>query len=199
MFVARTSSTNRKDHIMQQALMLFREKGYKASTMRDLAQRVGMEAASLYNHIKSKEELLTEVCFRIGDLYISQLEQIEQMQAGYIEKLRALIGLHVAVVAEHMEAAEIANHEFRHLSKTHLTRYLEMRRVYEARIEKLISEGIEKGELAPVNPAMAMYTILSALRWIGLWYKNNQNFNASVVEKNLCAVLLQGLENKANS
>jgi AcrR family transcriptional regulator len=168
--------------------------------MRDLAQRVGMEAASLYNHIKSKEDLLTEVCFMIGNLYMSQLEQIEQMEAGSVEKLKALIGLHVAVVAEHMEAAEIANHEFRHLSKAHLGRYLEMRRVYEARIEKLISEGIAKGELAPVNPAMAKYTILSALRWIGLWYKNNQNFNAAVVEANLCDILLGGLQqNKNNS
>ena len=55
-------NVSRKDVIVTKAATLFREKGFKAASMRDLAESVGVEAASLYNHIKSKTELLHEIC-----------------------------------------------------------------------------------------------------------------------------------------
>ena len=52
---------SRKEVILKAAAQLFHEKGYKAASMRDLAERVGVEAASLYNHIRSKTELLHDI------------------------------------------------------------------------------------------------------------------------------------------
>ena len=52
---------SRKDEIIKTAAKLFKEKGYSAVTMRDIATAMGMKAASLYNHIKSKQEILKEI------------------------------------------------------------------------------------------------------------------------------------------
>ena len=51
----------RKQEIIQTAAKLFKEKGYSAVTMRDLASAMGMKAASLYNHINSKQQILKEI------------------------------------------------------------------------------------------------------------------------------------------
>ncbi|RYF93648.1 MAG: TetR/AcrR family transcriptional regulator, partial [Chitinophagaceae bacterium] len=61
----------RKDVIIAKAARLFREKGYSASSMRDLAEEVGVEAASLYNHISSKAEILQEICFKVANKFMS--------------------------------------------------------------------------------------------------------------------------------
>ena len=57
----------RKDVIIRKASALFRTKGFTATSMRDLAISVGVEAPSLYNHIGSKSELLQDICFKIAD------------------------------------------------------------------------------------------------------------------------------------
>ena len=60
---------SRKEVILKASAKLFREKGYKAASMRDLAVKVGVEAASLYNHIRSKAELLHDICFNVANVF----------------------------------------------------------------------------------------------------------------------------------
>ena len=64
---------SRKEVIIKAAAKLFREKGFKAASMRDLAVKVGVEAASLYNHIRSKSELLHDICFDVANIFIEQI------------------------------------------------------------------------------------------------------------------------------
>ena len=61
---------NRKDQIIEAAALLFKKKGYAGTTMRDLAAELGIEAASIYHHIKSKEELLEVICFEMANKFI---------------------------------------------------------------------------------------------------------------------------------
>ena len=68
----------KKEVIKQHAARLFRLKGYKATSMRDIAQEVGMEAASLYNHISNKQEILAELMMHIAELFTDGMENIQK-------------------------------------------------------------------------------------------------------------------------
>jgi len=72
---------SRKEVIVKAAAGLFHEKGYKAASMRDLAERVGVEAASLYNHIRSKTELLHDICFNVANVFWEHFNKVEASEA----------------------------------------------------------------------------------------------------------------------
>ena len=81
---------SRKDVIVSKAATLFREKGYKAASMRDLAEAVGVEAASLYNHIKSKSELLHELVFNVANRFVLKMDEIESEPISSLQKMEKL-------------------------------------------------------------------------------------------------------------
>ena len=70
-------SGSKKDVITQKAAALFRHKGYSTASMRDLAEAVGVEAPSLYNHIGSKSEILQAICFKTANDFTQYLNSIE--------------------------------------------------------------------------------------------------------------------------
>src|ERR1051325_4646194 len=90
--IKRNRNGTRKDVIIAKAAKLFREKGFSATSMRDLAEHVGVEAASLYNHISSKAEILQEICFKTANNFMSHIEEVDatpNMQHEIVSCLKA--------------------------------------------------------------------------------------------------------------
>ena len=185
---------NRRAEIIEIAAKLFKIKGFTATTMRDIAEQVGIEAASMYNHIKSKDEILQAICFKISNEYISQLNAIENQIKSPVEKIKELIRLHVRIIITDIDSISVANNEWKHLSEEALTVFKDARRDYEQRFAKLIEAGITAGELQPINISVALFTILSAVRWVELWYKNDREISPEILEENIISLLLNGLE-----
>ena len=185
---------NRRAEIIEIAAKLFKIKGFTATTMRDIAEQVGMEAASMYNHIKSKDEILQAICFKISNEYISQLNTIENQIKSPVEKIKELIRLHVRIIITDIDSISVANNEWKHLSEDALTAFKDARRDYEQRFAKIIEAGIAAGELQPINLSVALFTILSAVRWVELWYKNDREISPKILEENIISLLMNGLQ-----
>ncbi len=184
---------SKKEVITQKAALLFKSKSYTASSMRELADMVGVEAPSLYNHIGSKSELLQAICFKIGNQFTAQIEKIKNSKGSIAAKMEAVIRFHIEIMAQNFDEVYVANHEWKHLKEPYLSEFLNIRRNYEKSLMNFIETGIERKEIKPVNPYVAVLTILSAVRGLEFWQRNKKNVSLQVLENDMVNHLLNGI------
>lgn len=187
-------STSKREEIRKQATRLFRQKGYNATSMRKLAIEVGIEAASLYNHIDNKAALLKNICFDIADAFTSQMNMIENSHISQAMKVDSIIRFHIQMMLKHFEEVYVSNHEWKHLPEPYLTNFLQQRRDYEKRFTTIIKKGISKKEFKSIDPYIAVLTILSAVRGIEFWHRSKNRRNAVEMENDLASILINGLK-----
>lgn len=183
----------RKDQIRVQAQVLFRERGYAATSMRDIAESLGIEAASLYNHIHSKEQILQEICFRMAEQFFAGIEPVVKASIPPIEKLREAIEAHLKVIAAHNDASAVFLHEWRHLGEPFLSDFKLMRRRYEKIFRTLIEEGIASGDFRKVNVPLTVRTLLSAMNWTYESYDSKRKIDAKEVAVDIGTMMLNGI------
>lgn len=186
-------TTDRKSAIVNSAARLFKEKGYSAVTMRDIAQALDIKAASLYNHIKSKQEILVLIVIEIAEEYTNTIRAIESSQATSIQKIERVIQLHIDITIKNPDALASLNNDWMHLPQEALRSFLHMREEYEAIFRRIVKKGIAEGEIKNYNAEVIIFTILSTIRTLYLWYGKKQDFNANTLKMNLKKVLLEGI------
>ena len=162
-------------------------------TMRDLASAVGMEAASLYNHIKSKEDILKEICFSLGETYSQNMSQVISSNSPLIEKLEALITLHIKINFQSSSLASVLNDEWRHLNEEDKKHFLDQRHQYEDNFIHVIKEGIEVGVIRNLEPRIVLYTILSSMRWLFHWYYLDRPFEYDQVKETISEMIFKSI------
>lgn len=184
---------SRKEQIKDAAAYLFRKKGYKATSMKDIADAMDIKAASLYNHIKSKQELLSELSLEIAHAFTNGLTDIENSSLTGLEKLKKIVGLHVRLTIDHTDAIALVTSEWVHLEETY-DEYLSLRVAYENRFKKIIEACIEEGDIAEVQVDIAIFSVLSSLHWLYSWYsKNKDKIGAVELENQMVKCLIEGL------
>jgi AcrR family transcriptional regulator len=186
-------SVSRKEHIRFSAQKLFREKGYAATSMRDLAKEVGMEAPSLYNHFSSKNELLKEICFDIANQFYNAFDQAVEEEQTYIQKLSAAIKAHVQVIFNNIEATTVFFEEWIFLEGNDLTKFKKLRNGYQQKFHDLIEGGIKTGEMKDVDVRMATFTILSSLNATHELCKHNHKIDVEYLATNITQLLMNGI------
>lgn len=186
-------NSSKKDLIIKKAAGLFRTKGFMAASMRDLADEVGVEAPSLYNHIGSKGEILQVICFKVAAEFTAQLEETEKENGTAAEKIEALVRFHISMMANNFDEVFVANNDWKYLDEPFLTNFLNQRRNYEKRMMAIIEAGIKKKEFRNIHPYVAVLTLLSAARGLEYWHKSKKNISAKDLEDDMIRHLITGL------
>lgn len=189
------SNLSRKEQVIRSAAELFKEKGYAASSMRDLAQKLGIEAASLYSHIRSKEEILQTLCFDMAGEFRESLEKVESQNVSASQKLSLGIIGHVNVMARDLTASAVFMNEHRHLSNPHLRDFLLLRINYINRFKAIIEEGVANGEFKKnIDTKLAVMTLFSSLNWMPMWYSPEGSIEPKELGQQLADMLVNGLK-----
>lgn len=184
-----------RDAIRECAVRLFGKKGYTGTSMRDIANEVGVLPGSLYAHIASKEALLVEIVDDGIGCFNERVAPLVRSEGPPVSRLRAMIMAHVEVVADHPERSQVVFHQWRFLADENLPFAIKRRRAYEGYFVEVVEQGIADGSLkGDINPRIAVLTILGALNWTPEWLSPNGRLSPSDVGGLMADTLLGGLQ-----
>ncbi|MCG9899466.1 MAG: TetR/AcrR family transcriptional regulator [Sediminibacterium sp.] len=188
------NKASRKDVIIQKAATLFKEKGYQAASMRELAESVGVEAASLYNHIHSKTELLHIICFHVANTFTDHMDIVEASKTSAIEKVEQLLRFHIKRMVQDYEQVYVSDREWKHLAEPYLSNFQNQRRTYRKRFASIIQAGIKAGSIKKIDAATAVLIMLHAISGIESWHRSKAKINGKELEEQMISILIGGLK-----
>jgi AcrR family transcriptional regulator len=189
-----TENNSKREFIIEHASKIFKEKGYKASSMRELAARVGVEAASLYNHIQSKEDLLNAICMNVATRYTSHINELETLESPVMLKIEKLLRFHVREMMDNYEEVYVTDHDWRNMDEPHLSEYREMRRSYRKRFAAIVQQGINNKEIKEVDANSAVMIFINAIGAVDQWHRIVHKVNQKDLEENIIAILVDGIK-----
>jgi TetR/AcrR family transcriptional regulator, cholesterol catabolism regulator len=185
----------RREEVTRTAARLFADRGYHGTSLADLAEALGIQKASLYHHIETKEDLLWEVARAGAEAFHAALDTVPA-GARAVVKIRLALRAHLRVVGEQLDAATVFTREWRALGGKRRDCFVAERRRYEERIRDLFREGVEGGELrTDLDVATAALLFLSAANWAYTWLRPGVDTDA--LADRFFDVLLDGMRGYA--
>ena len=187
--------STRREELTRTAARLFAERGYQGTSLADLAEALGLQKASLYHHIDSKEDLLWDVAREGAAAFHAALDGVPA-DAPAMERIRLALRAHLDVVAAQLDVATVFVREWRFLTGERREAFVAERRRYEERVRDLFREGVEGSALrTDLDVATAGLLFLSAANWAYTWLR--PGVDTAALADRLFAVLLDGMRGYA--
>ncbi len=186
---------NARETILEAAVSLFSERGYTGTTVRDIAEAVGVLPGSLYAHIKGKEEILADIVTSGIAEFLEIQKQVEASKDKPEEKLRAAIRLHINVVAKSPERTQVVFHQWRYLSEPHRSAAVKMRQRYGVMFADILArQKCFRGREKDPQIKIQCFTILGALNWTPEWYSQDGPYSPDELGERMADSIIQGLD-----
>ena len=169
---APTQQRSTAQAIREEAATLFFERGYDATSLRQVAAAVGLKVGSLYNHIESKEDLLLQIMGGIIDDLLELQQEALRTEGDAIEKLRAVLDCHIRFHAERAQEVFIGNAELRSLPEEARRVVIDKRSRYERIIQSLIESAGEAGLASVLDARLHTYSFVAQATHIAGWFQS---------------------------
>ena len=163
--------SGREDEILAAAARIFREKGYHGTSVRDIAEAVGLLKGSLYHYIRSKEELLARLFEGLLEDTVRELGSIVARDASPEARLRDMVRSYAGAVMAQHDAVGLYLREWRSLPPTELAGLGARRRRMRALFTDVIDDGVRAGSFAAGDAKIAALAILGSCNWLYEWYR----------------------------
>ena len=188
-------ATARKDQFFEESLKLIHERGFKGTTMRDIAGQMNCDVANLYNFVNSKKDILEEVLFGINEQFHVGIDRIIESKYTPLDKLKQITRLYVRLTFVKPYEISLLVNGWRHLTEERKQEFLNERTSYENKVRKVIEEGIDMGEMKSLDPELATNLVLSAMRWLfDKCVSDSSNLNPIEVERQINEFIRGGLK-----
>lgn len=181
--------------IVATAAELFAGKGFGATSLDDIAERLGATKGALYYHVKNKEEILRLIYLMVLTVSEEPLARIAEADLPPDEKLGRAIAHHAAVAADRSPAMIVFYREQPHLTGPFAKEIILRKKAYETYFARIIMEGQAAGIFTKeIDPKIATFGILGMCNWLSQWYKTDGSFT----HQRIAAMFVQMVERGLN-
>ncbi len=182
---------SQKDRMLKAAAQCFNRKGYSGTSLRDVANLLGLTDAALYYYVRNKEELVYLCYLRAADLGRDALEGASAAGGTGLEKVVRYLKRHVEMMVGQDGPIAIMS-EIPSLKPDHRDEILELSRSHSSAFESLIEEGIADGSIAPCDVRMTGNAIMGSINWIPKWFHGDER-QADQIAAEFPTILSSGL------
>jgi TetR/AcrR family transcriptional regulator, cholesterol catabolism regulator len=179
--------------ILKAAADLFRERGYRATTLDHIAARLGMSKASLYKYFRAKEAMLAEISRETIERFIRELASILATGLAPEDKLRRVVREHVRFVIENRSFLAVFFSEEANLPPRFARLLVAQKNRYDKGVESIITAGVQGGVFRELPPRLVVFGILGMLNWLYKWYNPTGRWGAEEISAAFLSLLEGGL------
>jgi len=183
----------RREELLAAAERLFSQQGFQATSIREIADAMNLQAGSLYAHIETKEDLLWEILSAAADRFFAAINPIVVSDLVTIEKLRRAIAAHVGVITRSAASASVYSTEWRHLSEPRRSEFAKRRNEYEQLFRGMVRDAIREGAFGDVDEKFATLLILSSINWIYQWFSPDGPMTPEEIARRITDLFFNGL------
>ncbi len=186
-----------RDRMLKAAAYCFNQKGFSGTSLKDVADILGLTDAALYYYVRSKEELVYQCYLRAADVGCDAMNRaIEDAQSGF-EQVQLYIRYHIESMVGDAGPVAIMS-EIPSLKPEHRDEVLELSRSHSSRFEALLEAGIKDGSIAPCDVRMTGNSIMGSINWIPKWFHGDSDVAAKIL-KEFPTILSCGLRSAESS
>jgi AcrR family transcriptional regulator len=183
---------SRWNEVVEAAAVAFRDRGYHATRLEDIAEKLGMRKGSLYNYIDSKEGLLLAVVTPPATQLLDALSALSDSELPASEKIRLVARSHGRVVEEYLPYVAVYVQEI--AGQDHSPEWRERDRAYVRQLSAIIEEGRQSGLFDPATvPVISSMALIGALNWMTRWYVPGGELSAEEIADRIASGFLAGM------
>lgn len=184
-----------RDRVLRAAAHCFNRKGYSGTSLKDVADMLGLTDPALYYYVRNKEELVYLCYVRAADIGREAMERaISEGQSG-LEQARLYFRYHIESMVGDQGPIAIMS-EIPSLKPDHRDEVLALSRKHSSNFETLLERGIKDRSIAPCDVRMTGNAIMGSINWIPKWYHGDEEMAAKIVAE-FPNILSRGLETGA--
>lgn len=189
-----------RELILSESSVLFWQKGYSDTSMKDIASACGFRPANIYNFFKNKEEILFEILFEEMSEIISELLSIERSGIhDPVKRLSELIRSHTRLTLSHRRTSVLLfDVGLGSLSPENRKKIVALRDEYDRIMSRAIQEGIDAGLFKPTDVKMALFCIASMITRTRIWFSDKGRLSVEEVIDFIIRFAIDGLTGRAD-
>ncbi|MFC7494957.1 MULTISPECIES: TetR/AcrR family transcriptional regulator [unclassified Nocardioides] len=194
---AETVTNSRRDQLRAIAAGLFAEKGFKNTTVRDIADAAGILSGSLYHHFDSKESMVDEILQTFQSELFAAYDEVLASDDDARTKIERAVRLSFEAIDQHPHEVAIFQNEADYLGAFPRFAYLSERNVQSRNVwMTLLTEGVETGALRPDLDVTLTYRFIRDTVWVAVrWYRPGGGLSHEAIADQYLTILLDGIAN----